>query len=311
MNMKKFFLSAAMLVSCCLSASAQKTSAEFLSRYNMLVKNLGPAGVGIENLLNKWEASFPDDVDMLSARFVYYFSKSQSSQVVAKSQQKFMGSKPIVTLKDSLGNQTHYFEEIFYEDSLYACSMKAIEKAIRLNPDRLDLRFEKLTSLLSYEKESPDMLLSSMKGLIDYNFSVHPKWKYGTADVSSEEFSSLVQDVCGNLYLIASASSYSAFRTISEKMLDYEPKNVLFLNNLGTYELVVNKDDKKALKYYNKVLKISKNDYSAAKNCVIIARREKNIKLERKYLAIVAGSSPDEGERLSSKARLEHLSSKK
>lgn len=309
--MKKIILTALAALAVCTSAMAQKTSAEYLAKYNTLVKNLGPAGVGIENLINKWEADFPDDVDMHTARFVYYFAKSQYTQVTTKSQDKFMGQKPILSLKDSTGHDVHYYQESFYIDSLYALSSTAIDKAIKAAPDRLDLRLEKVSSLMAYEKESPDMALSILKGIIDYNASSHPKWKYSTADVSAEDFSALIQDECAALFSIASPAAYSAFKSVSEKMLSYEPKNVLFLDNLGTYEFVVNGDYKKALKYYNKVLKLSKDDYTAVKNCVLIGRKNKDWKMEKKYLEMLVKCSPDETERRSAQARIDAMAQKK
>lgn len=309
--MKKIILTALAALAVCTSAMAQKTSAEYLNKYNTLVKNLGPSGVGIENLINKWEADFPDDVDMLTARFVYYFAKSQYTQVVTKSQDKFMGMKPVLSLKDTTGNDVHYYQENFYVDSLYALSSSAIDKAIKVAPERLDLRLEKVSSLMAYEKESPDMALSMLKGIIDYNASAHPKWKYGSEAVSAEDFSALIQDECAALYSIGSPAAYNAFKAVSEKMLNYEPKNVMFLDNLGTYEFVVSQDHKKALKYYNKVLKIAKDDYTAIKNCVLMARKDKNWKMEKKYLEMLIKCSPDEAEKKSAQARIDAVSQKK
>ena len=49
---------------------AQMSAQDYLSRYSLLVGKLGPDGVGIETLVNKWEADFPDDVDMLQDMIV-------------------------------------------------------------------------------------------------------------------------------------------------------------------------------------------------------------------------------------------------
>lgn len=56
------------------TAMAQTPSSkEFNERYQLLVSKLGPSGVGIETLLDKWEAAYPDDADMLLGKFTYYF----------------------------------------------------------------------------------------------------------------------------------------------------------------------------------------------------------------------------------------------
>ena len=78
------------------------------------------------------------------------------------------------------------------------------------------------------------------------------------------------------------------------------------MNNMGSYHLVACDDSKTALKWYNKVLKKKPDDYNAIKNCVTLARKQNNVKLEKKYLQMLAEHGP-ENERLVAKARLEKL----
>ena len=99
------FLSAAALT----AAVAQDTSEAFASRYNTLVKRVGFSGVGVETLLDRWATAFPEDPDMLIARFNDYLEKSASTQVVPKQQDRFLGSRPVLVLKDSLGADVNYF----------------------------------------------------------------------------------------------------------------------------------------------------------------------------------------------------------
>ena len=98
-----------------------------------------------------------------------------------------------------------------------------------------------------------------------------------------------------------------AFRSISEKMSGYFPRQTDFMSNMGTYYLVYKQDYKSALKYYNKVLKIKPGDYTAIKNCVLLARKQKDVKLEKKYLPMLVASSPDENEKVSAQVRLDAL----
>ena len=98
---------------------------------------------------------------------------------------------------------------------------------------------------------------------------------------------------------------------ISEKMVSYWPKETMFLDNLGTWQLVVAKDSKQALKYYKKVLKIAPDDYIAIKNTIIIARSGKDTKLEKKFLPKLISVSTDEKEKKAAELRLESLKSRK
>ena len=70
------FALSALLLS--ITLAAQTTQEEFQKRYELLSGRLGPGGVGIETLINKWEAAFPDDCNMLEAKYSYYISKCTS-----------------------------------------------------------------------------------------------------------------------------------------------------------------------------------------------------------------------------------------
>lgn len=310
--MKKFLLTVScFLLAFCFCSGQEKTAEEYLQRYNLLLGKLGATGVGIETLLNNWERDYPEDKDMLSAKFNFYFNKSQRSEIVPKDKKKFLGNSPALTLTDSLGNPKNYFEEVFYDDSLFAISAQAMDKAIKLKQNDLVLRFSKITSLLAYEKESPDMALSTLKGLVDYNYTSNPVWTYGGEIVDNEFFIEAVLEYCYSFYMIDSPVSLECFREISEKMLKYNPGRNEFLSNMGTYYLSAKNDTKSALKYYNKVLKNNPSDYAAIKNCIIIARKNQDFKLEKKYLPMLINVTTDEAEKQSSKIRLNSINDKK
>lgn len=309
MNMKKIFFGfVAALAAISLQAQTQE---EFLSRYNTLNKNLGPAGVGVETLLDKWEEAYPNDVNMLSARFLYYLNKNQETKIVPKNSDRFLGQKPIVTLKDSLGNPVNYFSETMYDDEQFGLAVKAIDHACEMYPNRLDLRFSKIGALVGYEKESPDMATAALGELIDYDRKFSPKWEYPDVVADREFFDAMVQEYCFALFRIASPRSYEAFRSISEKMLSYEPSNTLFLDNIGSYWLVAKKDNKQAMKYYKKVLKLKPDDITAIQNCIIMARTSHDKKTELRYLPDFIKYSTDTTAVKSAKIRIEYLSGKK
>ena len=90
-------------------------------------------------------------------------------------------------------------------------------------------------------------------------------------------------------------------------MLSYRPESHCFLTNLGSYMFVVKHDSKAALKCYNKVLKKHPDDYPTIRNCVILARTSKDVKLEKKYLRMLLEVTDDPTEQASAKVRLENL----
>ena len=203
-----------------LSAQPKPTQKEYLDRYQLLVSKLGTDGVGIETLLQRWGKDYPDDTDMLLGKFSYYLTKSQSSSIEVKDAAKYLGNAPALTLKDSLGKDVNYFQVMSYDDELFGKATQAIEKAIELNPDRLDLRLFKISSLINYEKDSPDMALAGLKALIDYNGHSHPKWEYpDVVEAGDDLFPSVMQEYCYAFFKIGTPHCFEAFKELSEKML--------------------------------------------------------------------------------------------
>ena len=292
--------------------AAQSTPEEFQKRYTLLADRLGPGGVGIETLINKWEAAFPEDCNMLEAKYSYYISKCTSSKVIRLSQDKYLGNDPILPMKDSTGVVQNFFEDLEYDDSLFTLAVKSVDKAISLKPKRLDYRLAKVSSYIGYEKESPDMAMQDLKAIIDYNYSSKPAWEYpGISPLDNEAFCSLIQDYCYMFFKIGSDHSADAFRDLSEKMLSFNSDHPLYLDNMGSYYLVFKKDSKKALKYYNKVLKKHPDDMTAIRNCVTLARKDKNVKLEKKYLEMMVRYARADSDRLAAEGRLTALKSLK
>lgn len=294
------------LLLCSIAACAQNNHK---ARYERLVKAVGVTGVGVETILDRWEEETPEDPELLEARFSWNFVKSQKSTVVQLDRTRYMGRKPVLSLNDSTSasGKKNYFEDTDYDPDYFKAATQYINKAIRISPNELKYRFDKISALLAYEKESPDMATDEIRTLIDYNASAAIPWTYNGEKTDEEFFKSAVQEYCFNFFSIGSEKSYESFHEISEKMLSYYPKETVFLDNIGSWWLIAQKNEAQAVKFYKKVLKINPKDYTAIKNMVIIARNGKDLKLEKKYLPKLIEVSPDEKERTAAQARLDGL----
>ena len=91
----------AVLMLAVLSASAQTSNYE--QRYDLLVSKFGPAGVGVETVLDNWAKADSTNMKMLTSRFKYYFTKAQRTEVVKKPTKKYLGMDPLISLKDTTG----------------------------------------------------------------------------------------------------------------------------------------------------------------------------------------------------------------
>lgn len=280
-------------------------SDRYEQRYNLLVSKLGPAGVGVETVINAWEKADSASSNMLLAKFNYYFTKSQTSEVVSKPGKKYLGMDPVLTLKDSTGTDIYYYQENMYDDELYGMAVKAADKAISIYPEKLDFRFLKANAYIAYEKESPDMAIAYLLSLVEES-TTRKVWLYNEQPSDATFFSEAMLDYCFSFYTIGSPAAMKAFHALSERMNQLDPRNPGFINNIGSYHLVVNEDYKTALKYYNKALKLQPDDYTAIKNCVTIARRQKNVKMEKKYLQMLVQHGSD-SDKLAAQARLQQI----
>ena len=167
--MRKFFLLLS-LSALCLLSYAQQSAQDFLQRYNTLTGRVGPDGVGVETLLNNWEEAFPDDVNMLKAKWKFYFNKAQSTTLEMMDKDKYLGEGPALALKDSLGNDVNYFQKTVFDDEMFGQATQALDRAVKIQPDDLELHIGKIHGLIIYEGESPDMASDALRSLIDYNY---------------------------------------------------------------------------------------------------------------------------------------------
>ena len=285
--MKKTILLFAALAMIASAAAQTPSSKSFKEQYERQVKMLGSTGIGVETILDRWAEAYPEDGDMLESRFNYYLLKSRTVQIVQKPVEKYLGVKPVLSLKDKEGKPVYYFEEATFVDSLFAMSTKNIDKAIKCHPNVIQYRFDKISALLAYEKESPDMCCAELLSLIDHNFTVKPDWTFTGGKVGEDVFASGIQEYCISFFNMATKGSFEAFRSVSERMVKYLPKNPTFLCNIGSYWLVAKENQKEAQKWYNKVLKIKPDDYTALKNSLLIAKTQKNAKAVAKYTTLL------------------------
>lgn len=298
------FITVVVSMAMAVSAMAQ-TADRYRQRYEMLVNQFGPAGVGVETVLDNWAKVDSTSSDFLFARFSFYFTKAQTTEIVSKPEKKYLGMEPMLTLKDSTGTDVYYYQVNAFDDELYGKAIRAMDKAIALYPERLDFRFMKANAYIAYEKESPDMALPYLLDLAGRE--KERKWTYEDQVIEKGFYEDAMQEYCYSFYSIGTPAAYDAFLALSQKLASLYPDYLDFSNNIGSYHMIAKEDYKAALKQYAKVIKKDPSNYTAIKNSVLAARKMGNVKSEKKYLQMLIEHG-SETEKLAAQGRLKKLS---
>lgn len=280
-RMKRISAALAALVLVCTALPAQ--SVDWQKKYERQVKAVGLSGVGVETILDSWGAADSSSVYYLAARYAFWFDKSHSLVVEAHDSPRYLGMEPMFELSDSSkSNTVWYYQVDSFDDELFGRALRYLDKAAAAMPAELEYRVWKVSALMLYEKESPDMTLGLILSLIDEDRSTGQKWLYQGEEQDRDFFDGLIQEFCWNLFNLGTPQAREAFLKVSEKMLSYDRKSPVFMANVGSYLMSV-KEYKKALKQFDKVLKLDPDNDTAIRNCVTIARILRDDKLKSRY----------------------------
>lgn len=259
-----------LLLTVCSAAFAQT---DYRASYERQVKMVGYAGAGVEGIILKWEAEQPDNIEVRAARINYHFFKGQTTAAIMLSQPKYLGAEPITNLRDSLGNAVGIFEDKVFDTDQFAECQVCIDRAIEDYPSELLFRENKVTTLMAFEKENPEMAFGELLKLLDFHKKQKPEWTFVGEPVSEEDFAGEMQQYCFEFYKIGTPESYEYFRRLSEQLSKAFPKTADFVANQASYYMVVKKDYKKAVKLYDKALKIDPTNQASIQNRKIAVRK--------------------------------------
>jgi len=194
-------------------------------------------------ILKKWESEKPNDPELFTSYFNYYFTKSiQEVLTVTKEQPKgksleLTGSSNQVT--GFIGSQVNYMENELQK------GFAKIDEGIRLYPDRLDMRFGKIYVLGELEKWK-EFTVEIIK-TIDYSAKNNNAWTWTlneTQDGGKDFFLSSLQDYQVQLYNTGNDSLLSNMRDIANEVLKFYPDHVESLSNVALTYLITGEYDK-------------------------------------------------------------------
>lgn len=210
------------------------------------------------DILKKWEKQKPQDAELFTSYFNYFFNKSRQEFV---SLTKAQPAGESLSLQDSIGNTAGYIgSQIFFDEKTLKKGLDKIEKGIKLYPNRLDMRFGKIYALgqiMDWQSFTNEIVST-----VQYSATNNNEWTWTDNEKVAEGkdfFLTSIQDYQLDLYDTGDDALLINMRTIANEILNYYPDHIESLSNLSITYLLTGKYDE-AIETLMKAEKIDPTD---------------------------------------------------
>ena len=193
-------------------------------------------------LLKKWEKVDPNNAELFTSYFNYYFQKSKKEVVAMTTEVPVKESQQ---LTDSAGNTAGYLtSKIVYDELSLQKAFSTIDEGINKYPNRLDMRFGKIYAfgqIKDWERFTDEIIKT-----IQYSDKNHNQWTWTynkKKENGRESFLTSLQDYQLTLFNTGDDDLLLNMRTIAEQILKYYPDNIESLSNLSITYLLTEEYD--------------------------------------------------------------------
>jgi tetratricopeptide (TPR) repeat protein len=242
--------------------SIAQTSEQFSSEFKGFSAIADTANMRIT--LANWEAKFPEDAELFTGYFNYYFRLAKKEIVVLSTNQPKGES---IVIKDSTNKTAGFMgSEIYYDSVLVRKGFEKIDQGIALYPNRLDMRFGKIYVLGLLEDWNT--FTDEIKKTVAYSITNNNEWTWTNNEKkenAEEFFLASLQDYQTQLYNTGDDELLYNMREIAEEVLKYYPNHIESLTNIGLTYLIF-EDYTKGLEMMLKAEKVDPKDYIVLSN---------------------------------------------
>jgi tetratricopeptide (TPR) repeat protein len=228
------------------------------------------------NTLRQWEKESPNDAELYTSYFNYYFNLAKHEVIAIEEEPN---SAESLQFADTLGNVKGYINnKIEYKDQYINKGFEYINKGIEKHPTRLDMRFGKVHvySKMKYWDDYTKTIINT----IDYAEKINYQWKWTDNKVlerPTEFFLGTVQDYTIQLYNQQDDKLIPLMQSLALKVLDYHPNNVKNLSNLSITYLLEGKTNQ-GLDALLKAEKVAPTDFTVLSNIAYAYRLKGDLK---------------------------------
>ncbi len=194
-------------------------------------------------ILDKWERKSPNDAELYTSLFNYYFNRARREVVTVNADKP---SGEALELRDSLNQIAGYMgSEIIYDSEILDTALAKIQSGIDAYPDRLDMRFGKIYAL--GETENWNRYTDEIIRVVDRSDENDNAWTWtgNEPKPGAKDFMlSVFQDYQLKLYHTGDDSLLINMRQIANRILKSYPDQVKSLSNLSVTHLLLGEYDK-------------------------------------------------------------------
>ena len=236
-----------------------------------------------KELLLKWKQEKPNDSELYTSLFNYYFQKSRNEVLLLASGTPPKG-QDYLELKDSTNQVAGFISsQIDYEKSNLKLAFESIDKGIKLYPNRLDMRFGKIY-VLGQIKDWKNFTNEIIK-TVDYSSKNNNEWTWTLNEEKKDGkdfFLGSLQDYQMQLYNTMDDELLKNMREIAQAVLKYYPDHIESLSN-SSITYLVEKKYEKALVLLKKAEEINPKDFIVLNNIAYCYKEMNNKNLAIDY----------------------------
>jgi tetratricopeptide (TPR) repeat protein len=226
----------------------------------------------IKVLLANWEKSNPNDPELYTSAFNYYFSGSE--QEIISLDDKQHGEESL-QLKDSTGKIAGFLNSnLGYNPDKLKMAFYYIDKGIELFPNRLDMRFGKC-HVLGELNEYKDFTNEIIK-TVTYSTTIKNAWLWTEnkkLEDGEKNMLSSIQAYLKQLYDTEDEQLLENIKKIGDLTIKYYPNYVEILSTTAV-AYMLDKNYDKALAYLKQAEKIDPKDYIVLANIAQAYKRK-------------------------------------
>ena len=212
-----------------------------------------------KKLLEKWDNEDPDNPELYTSYFNYYFQKSREEMVELGTEAPEDLSLQIV---DSSNAVVGYLgSKIVYHENVLQKAFNYIDEGISKFPDRLDMRFGKIHALgiVGHWQSFTNEIVKT----INYAAVNNNNWTWTfnePNDQAKKYLLSGIQDYQVQLYETGRDDVIKHIRVIALTVLEHYPNHIESLSNIAI-SYILEKEFEEGLKYLLKAEVINSKDY--------------------------------------------------